>query len=86
MIRAAWETPTNEGTKTWEIGQQMRHLPDSYKDGSYDFEWTVCRIIVQDDKLLGPRLIVYDTEGKRRISMPVSACGWEWFRNEEKGG
>jgi len=84
-MRAVWESPTNEGTSYYEIGQRKRQIPGSFdsKRGGHQYEWEVGRIIMEPSEIrgvdFGARIIVIDAEGGRRVSLPAATCGWEWF-------
>ena len=88
MIRAAWESPTNEGTSYFEIGRKHRQIPKTYTTacGDYEYEWEVGRIILDErwDGDFGARIIVMDTNGDRRVSLPAATCAWEWLPQEEE--
>lgn len=83
MICAAWETPRNEGTSVFRVGQKARVMGN-------EAEWEVDRIFIDiSNAWTGPRIIIGDTAGYRRASMPIAATGLEWDevepRCEEEG-
>lgn len=83
MIRAAWESPTNEGTSYYEIDHPQRVIPNTYKVGKgHEYEWTVGRIILEFSDFYQWRIIVIDKDGKRRVSLPAAVCAWEWLPGE----
>jgi hypothetical protein len=86
MIRAVWESPTNEGTNYYELGRKHRQIPKSMSKETnfeYLYEWECGRIIMEPSEIwgidFGARIIVIDTEGKRRVSLPAATCAWEWL-------
>jgi len=87
MIRAVWESPTNEGTTYYELGNKKRQIP-GVSAFSPEYEWEVGRIIMEPSNIrgidFGARIIVIDTEGERRVSLPATTCAWEWKPIEEE--
>jgi hypothetical protein len=87
MIRAVWESPTNEGTSYYELGNKKRQIPGTYdlKHGGYQYEWEVGRIVIEYSDFGEWRIIVIDSEGKRRVSLPAAICSWEWDPEDGDG-
>ena len=84
MIRAVWEVPTNEGTSYYELGRKQRRIPETWNPEKY--EWEVGRIIIEYSDFCEWRIIVIDTEDKRRVSLPAANCAWEWLPREDTNG
>ena len=86
MIRSAWESPTNEGTCFFALGNKQRQIPKTFdpKTGDHAYEWEVGQIIMEPSTIFcddgfGNRIIVIDTDGERRVSLPAATCAWEWY-------
>ena len=88
MMRSVWESPTNEGTECYTVGYGRNYL-GMEKDENGNFrdkhEWTVGKIFMEQSETwgvdFGARIIVMDTEGERRVSLPAASCAWEWDPN-----
>ena len=83
-IKAVWESPTSEETACYSVGGRMNPVPGSYSPGIGDglqYEWTVGKIVEIDSNCYHEgdlaRFEVYDTNGKKRVSLPVNACAFE---------
>jgi hypothetical protein len=91
MIRSVWESPTNEGTGYWRVGNEYEQIPGSFnkkRHMAYDYEWKCGRIILWHsgqglDESYGWRVIVVDTDGKTRVNLPAACCAWEFFPGDE---
>jgi hypothetical protein len=91
MIRAAWESPTNEGTSYFEVGRSYRMICGSANAENkfqHQYEWECGRIIMEPSELwginFGARIIVIDTNGERRVSLPAATSAWEWLPQEKE--
>ena len=88
MIRSVWESPTNSGTCFFALGSKQRQIPKTFdpKTGDHAYEWEVGQIIMDSrwDGDFGARILVIDTDGKRRVSLPAATCAWEWYPEEEE--